>query len=215
MVFMAGAKPICPWGFLASPTLSSSSPQRRTFAQALRNSLDVSFSQLPLPCIKGDAASIKISGEEYLKGLQGCKMNLHGHLLLSKGDKPMKFHELRDKLSALWKPIGQWRMTSLGKGYFEFSFSSQEDLRSVWSVGTWNVNPNVPVQQGDHENVNPNVPVQDGVNDDNQQGLHSDAAVRILSINLSSGKTVINDDDESIETIYDESRELDCFSFEE
>lgn len=59
--------------------------------------------------------SIKITEEEYHKGIDACRMNLHGKLLLSKGDKPMKYSDLRDKLSALRKPIGQWRMTSLGK----------------------------------------------------------------------------------------------------
>lgn len=32
-------------------------------------------------------------------------------------------------------------MISLGRGYFEFSFSSAEDLRSVWSIGQWNLKP--------------------------------------------------------------------------
>lgn len=32
-------------------------------------------------------------------------------------------------------------MIPLGKGYFEFSFSSAEDLHSVWTIGTWNLNP--------------------------------------------------------------------------
>lgn len=116
-------------------------PQQKSFVQALKNSCDVPQSQLPKPCIKGDAVSIKISEDEYKKGLEECRMNLHGRLILSKGEKPIKFDNLRVMLGKLWKPIGQWRMTSLGKGFFEFGFSSQEDLRSVWTVGSWSLNP--------------------------------------------------------------------------
>lgn len=140
---MAGAAAVCPWKCLDPSPPSPSQPlaQKKTFAQALHAAIDVPLSQLPRPCIKGDSVSIKISENEYIKGLDSCKMNLHGRLILSKGDKPIKFNDLRDKLSQLWKPIGQWRMTSLGKGYFEFSFSSTDDLRSVWAVGTWSLKP--------------------------------------------------------------------------
>ncbi|KAF1863362.1 hypothetical protein Lal_00031247, partial [Lupinus albus] len=33
--------------------------------------------------------------------------------------------------------IGKWSMISLGKGYYDFSFSSKEDMRSVCSLA-WN-----------------------------------------------------------------------------
>lgn len=34
-------------------------------------------------------------------------------------------------------------MVSLGKGFYEFSFASAKDLRSVWSLGSWNVQPGI------------------------------------------------------------------------
>lgn len=30
-------------------------------------------------------------------------------------------------------------MTPLRRGFYEFNFSSPEDLRSVWAVGSWNL----------------------------------------------------------------------------
>lgn len=81
-------------------------PRPRTFAQALSNSFDIPLSQLPIPCVKGDSISIKISEEEYQNGIEGFKNNLHGRLLLAKGSSPIKVQELRDKLSKLWKPLG-------------------------------------------------------------------------------------------------------------
>lgn len=35
----------------------------------------------------------------------------------------------------LWKPIGKWGITSLGRGFSEFSFSTVEDFRSVLKSG--------------------------------------------------------------------------------
>lgn len=137
---------ICPWKFL-DPLSSSSSPalapavQHRSFAQALKNSFDIPLSLLPRPCIVGDSISIKISEDEYRQGLESYKNNLHGRLLLSKGNVPIKINELRENLMMLWQPIGPWRMVPLGRGFYEFSFSSPEDLRCVWAAGVWNLRP--------------------------------------------------------------------------
>jgi hypothetical protein len=47
--------------------------------------------------------------------------------------------EVQTKLQQLWTKIGPWKMTLLGKGYFEFYFSSYDNLRQVWSKGTLNL----------------------------------------------------------------------------
>lgn len=104
-------------------------------AQALRNSFDISVSQLPRPCLKDYAIKIKISEEECKKGLESYNKNLHGRLILAKGDKPIKSKDLQSKLAKLWKPIGQWKMNPLEKGFYKFNFSSLEDLQNVWVVG--------------------------------------------------------------------------------
>lgn len=83
--------------------------------------------------------SIKISEDEYQQGLNHSKNNLHGWLILPIGSQPLKLDDLRSKLMKLWKPLGPWKMVPLGKGYYEFSFASPEDLRGVWVVGAWNV----------------------------------------------------------------------------
>lgn len=66
-----------------------------------------------------------------MASLEGCKTRLNGRLLLSKGDTPLKIDALRIKLQNLWKPAGKWGLVSLGKGYYEFSFSSIDDLRRI------------------------------------------------------------------------------------
>lgn len=50
--------------------------------------------------------AIKIPEEEYKASLEGCKNNLHGHLILSKGDTPIKVVALKTKSATLWKPLG-------------------------------------------------------------------------------------------------------------
>jgi len=51
-----------------------------------------------VPCIKGDALSIKIGKEEYSKGLAECQYALRGRLTLNKGDKPYTACDLTTKL---------------------------------------------------------------------------------------------------------------------
>lgn len=145
--------PSCPHGFLFPELLTnnSSSPsfkpisdpkariQSKSFAHALSNSCSAPLSQLPKRCIKGDELYIKIPESEYLAGLESCKNHLHGRLMLSKGSMPMKVSDLRCKLLDLWKQIGSWNIISLGRGFYEFSFSSLEDLRSVLAIGLWNL----------------------------------------------------------------------------
>jgi hypothetical protein len=116
-------------------------PQQRTFAQALTNVCDIPLSQFPKACLKGDHVAIAIPEADYMAGIDACKHNLHGRIMLPKGSSPLSIDGLKSKLSALWKSIGKWGLTSLGKCFYEFSFSSIEDMRSVRTVGAWNLSP--------------------------------------------------------------------------
>lgn len=114
--------------------------QQKTFAQALSNVCDVPLSQLPQPCLKGDRVAIEIPEDEYLAGMDECKHALHGRIILPKGSSPLTVGSLRSKLQILWKSLNRWGVTSIGKGFYEFSFSNIEDLRRVRSVGSWALN---------------------------------------------------------------------------
>jgi hypothetical protein len=50
---------------------------------------------------------MKITQEKYKKGQTNCKKNLHGHLVLNKGDKPITAREFINKIKPLWKTSGQ------------------------------------------------------------------------------------------------------------
>ncbi|PNX79318.1 putative NBS resistance protein, partial [Trifolium pratense] len=98
---------ICHW-----PCMVSSSPPKpvpppthsRSFAQMLHDSCDVQIASLPSPAIRGDSLCIKITHDEYEKGLTDCKRNLHGRLVMNKRNKPWTARDL----SAL-----AWSMGSL------------------------------------------------------------------------------------------------------
>jgi hypothetical protein len=140
-----------PWSFLqdvnenlspnSEPTLVPNQQQQKTFVQSVNNVCDIPTNQLPKPCLKGNRISITIPEDDYEAGIDDCKHCLHGRVIWPKGTTPVSVVALRTVLASLWKSIGRWGITSLGKGYFEFSFSSVEDVRRVRAVNSWNLNP--------------------------------------------------------------------------
>jgi len=48
--------------------------------------------------------------------------------------------DLRGKLSTIWKTADPWHMTSLGRGFYEFSFDSYEEMWMVWASETTDMN---------------------------------------------------------------------------
>ncbi|KAK2404888.1 hypothetical protein QL285_054191 [Trifolium repens] len=113
----------------------------KTFVQALSNVCDIPLSQLPQPVVKGVRLAIEIPEVAYQVGLDACKHNLHGRILWPKGSSPLSVVALKAKLSSVWKDFSKWGLISLGKGFYEFTFSTLEDVRRVRSVPSWSLNP--------------------------------------------------------------------------
>ncbi|KAK2429370.1 hypothetical protein QL285_027819 [Trifolium repens] len=113
----------------------------KTFAQALTNICDIPLSQIQQLVVKGDRLAIEIPEAAYEAGLEACKHNLHGRILWPKGSTPLSVVALKAKLALIWKDLSNWGIISLGRGYFEFTFSSLEDVRRVRSIPSWNLNP--------------------------------------------------------------------------
>lgn len=90
--------------------------------------------------VKGNKLAIEILEEECETGLETCKHNVHGRVISPKGVQPLTVVSLKNRLSTLWKSIGRWGVTSVGKGYYEFVFSS-EDVRRVRAINSWDLNP--------------------------------------------------------------------------
>jgi hypothetical protein len=124
-------------------TPAAQSPPK-SFAQALVASHSkVTNDNLPRPTIRGDTLSIRITQPLYEKGVNFCKRNLRGRLVLSKGDKPYASKEIEDKLRKQWKTAAPWSLLSLGRGFYEFFFANESDMHNVWAMGTLNLKPGV------------------------------------------------------------------------
>jgi len=100
---------------------STSTPAQATlpkpsYAQALRGT-QVPSEPLHVPAIRGETLSIRISNTTYSRGLDFCKINHRGRLVLNKGDKPYATKDITAKLQKIWKVKGPWHMLSLGRGY--------------------------------------------------------------------------------------------------
>jgi hypothetical protein len=137
-----------PWKFLdlsPEPKTSIIEPPKpqKSFAQALTNLCDIPLSQFQQPVVKGDRLAIEIPEAAYEAGLEACKHNLHGRILWPKGSTPLSVVALKAKLALIWKDMSNWGIISLGKGYFEFTFSSLADVRRVRSIPSWNLNPGI------------------------------------------------------------------------
>ncbi|ESW10432.1 hypothetical protein PHAVU_009G209000 [Phaseolus vulgaris] len=98
--------------------------------------------------MKGDENSITIPKEEYRDGLASCQQNFMSQL----------------KLEGTWKINGSWSIVPLGRGYFEFSFSNDEDLKTILAASTRQLNPGIlgmflwppdfnPLRQNYHSHV--------------------------------------------------------------
>jgi len=75
-----------------------------SFAQTLTTSTKTaSIDNLPKPTIRGETLNIKITQDIYERGMNVCKTNLRGRLILNKGDKPYSTKEIESKLQKVWK----------------------------------------------------------------------------------------------------------------
>jgi hypothetical protein len=60
-----------------------------------------------------------------------------------KGDKLCTVKDLYSKLSKLWKVVAPWRKVSLARDFYEFQFSSNEDLGLIWATGATSLKPRI------------------------------------------------------------------------
>jgi len=91
---------VCPWPFMASLDSTVAIPAKQTevgksFAQALSDSCDFQLSKPPPKIELGKFVRVKITQDEYEYGLVDCSSNIHGRLILHKGDPPLTTQALK------------------------------------------------------------------------------------------------------------------------
>ena len=82
---------------------------------------------------KGGYIAIKIDQEVYEQQLAICQYALIARIVYSKGDKPWKLEELKPKLLLVWGLSNNWKLISLGRGYYNVILNSCSDKTVVWS----------------------------------------------------------------------------------
>lgn len=135
--------PICSRPFL-SP-LESAAPEilGKTFSQVVVNFDDSQVTQLPPRTMIGDKVKIKITQEEYEAEFRDCSTHLHGRVVVQQSDTPLTTQILKLKLTNFWSgiSIGEWSVTPLERGCFEFKFNIVDDMRKVLAQGVINLKP--------------------------------------------------------------------------
>ncbi|KAL6219073.1 hypothetical protein ACLB2K_012279 [Fragaria x ananassa] len=101
----------------------------------------IPIDDLPIPEILDGKTTITISEEGYQSGLDNCIHMVIRRVQLGLKDKPYSASDLSHKLSLLWGSLGAWKVIPMGKGYFTFSFSTDEDLSTVWVKGAIALKP--------------------------------------------------------------------------
>jgi len=75
----------------------------------------------------------------YEQGIDVCKRNLRGRMVLNKGDKPYTTKEIEAKLQKHWKTAAPLTLMLLGRGFYDFFFTFESHLQLVWAMGTLNL----------------------------------------------------------------------------
>lgn len=118
--------------------IESTHKQPKTFSLTLSNLCDIPTSQLPQLVLKGDNYTIAIPEEEVDIGINSCKFNLHARVICPKVQL----------ISLILLCV---------KVFYEFSFSSLEDVKRVKSTSLSNLNPGVLKLFAWTRNFNPKI----------------------------------------------------------
>lgn len=117
-----------------------------SFVEAISGDVNSGYllKKLAPPRVVGGNIVITIDEEEFNKGVTEFRHSLIGRLVFSKYDRLVKNDELKRRLSAIWKIKEEtWRLTLLGRGYFNFHMPPRVEKSKVFSMGAFFVRPGV------------------------------------------------------------------------
>ncbi|KAF5187172.1 Ribonuclease h domain, partial [Thalictrum thalictroides] len=95
--------------------------------------VEVNFNELPVPSMRGNIPSIKISQKAFERGISYCKFSLIGRLDFHN----IKLEDVRRMAQSSWNPKGDWKIVPLGKGFFMIRLTCEEDFLQIWGGGPW------------------------------------------------------------------------------
>ncbi|KAI9182456.1 hypothetical protein LWI28_025575 [Acer negundo] len=85
--------------------------------------------------------SIQVDPIAYQARLELCRNALIGHMVLSSGEWPWKLVDLKARLSKHWMLNFDWRLISLGKGYYQIFLKSSAKMNHVWGFSSVHLKP--------------------------------------------------------------------------
>ena len=101
---------------------------------------------LPVPSVpskKGGYVSVRVDPIAYQARLELCKNALIGRVVLSSGERPWKLVDLKVRLSKHWMLNSDWRLISLGRGYYQILLKSPAEKTHVWGLGSVHLKPGI------------------------------------------------------------------------
>ncbi|KAK2655373.1 hypothetical protein Ddye_008425 [Dipteronia dyeriana] len=125
----------------------------KSYAQAISSAIAPVSSA---PKKKGDYVAIKVNPKAYEERLKLYSYSFISRVVLSKGEEPWKILALKEKLQSFWKLNSQWRLISLGRGFFQILLNSGEDKAKVWGIRPLHLKPGTLKLQPWTQNFNPN-----------------------------------------------------------
>ncbi|XP_050211774.1 uncharacterized protein LOC126661935 [Mercurialis annua] len=96
-----------------------------------------------IPVNKGGFIDIKIDQKVYDQQIAMCQNALIARIILSKGESPWKLIDLKKKLTDIWRITSNWKLISLGRGYYHVILNSISEKNSVWSNGVIMLKPGI------------------------------------------------------------------------
>ncbi|KAK0578192.1 hypothetical protein LWI29_006536 [Acer saccharum] len=101
---------------------------------------------LPVPSVpskKGGYVYVRVDPIAYQARLELCRNALIGRVVLSSGERPWKLVDLKVRLSKHWMLNSDWRLISLGRGYYQILLKSPTDKTHVWGLGSVHLKPGI------------------------------------------------------------------------
>lgn len=93
------------------------------------------------PVKKGEFYSIHVGEDLYSDSAKNYVDSLIGHVIYSKGEKPLPTLELQRKLETIWEMSSPLRLLPLGRGYFNIHFGSNEERNKAFLRQSWAMKP--------------------------------------------------------------------------
>lgn len=106
----------------------------KSFANAI---LPQSRFRNPQPVRKGKYLSVNIDDSLHQQGVRKLEKSLIGCMMLKQGVKPMPTETLKKSLDQTWEIMGDWKLITLGKGYFNLQFSIDSERDCIFSKRSW------------------------------------------------------------------------------